>query len=310
MLTTIRKPLRQLRRKAANQAERLRRRLTAQHYGNSLPVLLNERYRRYNTACRRDYAGAREADEVIVGLEGELRRDGFAIIQNAIPEVQARGLSDRITAQIARMPEHRHRGQTRHLQYMVDHPIRTLGEEVLDLFRGPADRLLREHFGSHYRLHQVKCYRSLAAEDPKGAWLWHTDNYPPEVKKIMLYLTDCNPEQGATSFIAPDQTTRLQRAGYFGIGYEERSGDLETYARKCGVAVDIKWRSIKAGSAILFEVNTLHRANIPRIDFRDVVTFTVMPSPLPWDAALARDGVEKLEGEKTMYPTHPGQQAA
>lgn len=287
-----------------------RRHLTADHYGNSLPILLNERYRRYNDMCRKTFKPQPNADERAAAAAEALRRDGFYVIENAIPENLAHRLSERITAKIERTPQHNHQAQTRHLQYVVEPPIGVLGEEVLDLFRGPADHAIRLHLNSFYRLHQVKCYRSIPAENPIGAWLWHTDNYPPEVKKIMLYLTDCNPENGVTSFISLEHTAKLQRAGYFGVNHGERRGDLESYARDLGVDIDVKWNSIKAGSAILFEVNTLHRANIPRLGFRDVVTFTLMPSPIAWDVELARRGIERLEAEKAMYPIYPGSQAS
>jgi hypothetical protein len=283
--------------------ERVWRKFMFPRYGNSLPYPTNRRYARYVGACQARYGGA--ADRQAAALAEKVRADGFVQIENALAPDVARAMSAKISALIAAEPDDKNKGRTAHLQYRVKQPIRVLGAEVLDLFRGPADAVLQAYFGSLYRLHSVACYRSVPTDDPQGAWLWHIDNYPPYVKKIMLYLTDCDPKLGATSFISPGETAKLREGGYFGIFPEERSENLDRFAARAGITPRAQTREIKAGSALLFDNNTLHRANIPEVGYRDVITFTVMPSAEPWEQVLQREGVDKMEARKAMYPADP-----
>ena len=283
--------------------EQIWRRFMFPRYGNSLPFPTNRRYLVYNEKCRRGYSNG--AGPSANALAQKVMSDGFVQIDNAIAADQARAMSERISALIAAEPDSKKRGRTAHLQYRVNDPVRTLGSEVLDLFRGPADAVLRAYFKSWYRLYGVACYRSVPSGDPQGAWLWHVDNYPPAVKKIMLYLTDCGPNLGATSFVPPSQTKALRGSGYFGIYPQERSEDLSSFAARAGIEPKIQTCTIKAGSALFFDNNTLHRANIPEVGFRDVITFTVMPSDRPWKDHLDREGIAALEARTSMYPNDP-----
>jgi hypothetical protein len=283
--------------------ERARRVTSARRYGNSLPILLNQRYRSYVAACQKAYSGPYDA---AAEQQAEvMRKNGFVVIEDAIDAGLACAMSERISGLIANEPSHGHKGRTAHLQYRVSDPLAVLGEEVLDLFRGKADGVLRSYFRSWYRLHSPACYRSVPSHDPDGAWLWHTDNYPSAVKKIMLYLTDCDPERGSTSFITPSDTAALRRVGYYGVYARERLEDVSVLAKAAGIKAGFQWPSIKAGSAIFFDNNSLHRANIPKSGYRDVITFTVLPSREPWDVALKRRGLAAFKAERSMFPNYP-----
>ena len=283
--------------------EQIWRRFMFPRYGNSLPFPMNRRYALYNEKCRRGYTdgAATPASE----LAQKVSKDGFVQIHDAIASDKARAMSERVSKLIAAEPASKKRGRTAHLQYRVNDPIRTLGSEALELFRGPADAVLRAYFKSWYRLYSVACYRSVPSSDPQGAWLWHIDNYPPAVKKIMLYLTDCEPKLGTTSFVSPAQTKALRGSGYFGIYPYERSEDLSSFAARAKIDPNIQTCTIEAGSALFFDNNTLHRANIPEVGFRDVITFTVLPSDSPWDKVLDGEGIAALEARTSMYPNDP-----
>lgn len=272
-------------------------------YGNSRPFLLNWRYSSYIKSCQE--TSKPTTDVAALASAQKVRDNGFVLIENAVSPDSAARMSDRITKLIESGSSSSARSKTAHLQYRVDRPLSVLGEEVLDLFRGPADPILQAYFGSWYRLFTAACYRSLPAENPIGAWLWHIDNNPPSVKKIMLYLTDCGPEQGVTSFISPTQTLQLREAGYRGILPPERTDDLTPFANKAGIQPTVHTPTVKAGSALFFDNNSLHRATIPTKGYRDVITFTVLPNPKPWDKALAEDGVEALNARSGDYPRNP-----
>lgn len=284
-------------------AERLRRSTVARHYGNSLPIWQNELYRWHIGKCQSSYTA--KVDNEAKAMADTVRANGFVLINDAIAPELAKRMSNNISELIARDPEQKHKGRTAHLQYRVADPLTVLGVEVLDLFRGKADGVIRSYLNSYYKLHSIACYRSIPAKDPDGAWLWHSDNYPPGVKKIMLYLTDCDPERGSTSFINPSSTAALRKAGYYGIYPSERREDLSSLASGAGFNVEPQWPSIDAGSAIFFDNNSFHRANIPRTGYRDVTTFTVMPSTEPWDVVLKAKGINSLRAERSMYPHRP-----
>jgi hypothetical protein len=289
----------------ASVTEKVRRRFIYPRYGNSLSLPINLRYSKYIEKCRQRFVRENQPTDADMAMVEKVRTNGFAQIVDAITPERARAMSEKITDIASGQTSSKKKARTAHLRYAVGQPIKELGPGILDLFRGPADPVLLAYFDSWYRLINVACYRTIPSSNPQGAWLWHTDNYPPAVKKIMLYLTDCEPKLGATSFISPAETARLRGGGYYGIMPDERSEDLTAFASRAAIKPTIQTPTVTAGSALLFDNNALHRANIPEIGYRDVVTFTVMPSAEPWETVLNREGLESLNNAKAMYPDRP-----
>ena len=177
---------------------------------------------------------------------------------------------------------------------------------MLDIFDNPTlDEALRGIFGSYYRLQWVDCYRSIPAPDVSGSWMWHIDNVPKQVLKVMLHLTDAGVDQGATRFLSVTDTRAYGLNGYLGLETNKRTDDLAPLAGKNGLPYAPWYNEAKAGDALIFNTNLLHKAIPPVADYRDVATFLILPNPAPWREQIERDGLENFQDIARDWPRNP-----
>jgi hypothetical protein len=176
----------------------------------------------------------------------------------------------------------------------VKRPLELLGCDVLAMFDGPAGDRLRKLYGSEFRIEWLDCYRSYAGER-QAAWLWHIDNVPPYILKVLVYLTDSDIETGVTEFLSGGDTRLFKSAGYFGVTRDERRTDLAEFARLRNLAYRPISLSMKCGDAIIFNTNCLHRGGAVKRGFRDVMSFQILPSRISWRQHLEQSGLARVQ---------------
>jgi hypothetical protein len=260
-------------------------------YGNTLPLAVNRRYLRY----------ARQFCKVRSGPVWPARFGDPAIARVALDPARAGAWSAAISAEIEAgrlKPE-------ASLPFMVSvpRPLDLFGTDLLDIFDGPLGRLLRECYGSEFRVEWLDCYRTYPGER-RASWRWHIDNVPPYLAKILLYLTDSDAETGATEFLAGNDTRSFMAAGYFGVTTRERDIDLAAFAERKRVRYQPASFALAAGDAVVFNTNTLHRGGIVSRGFRDVVSIVVLPSRIPWREHLAQHGLDRVQ-DSGGFPMDP-----
>jgi hypothetical protein len=138
--------------------------------------------------------------------------------------------------------------------------------------------LERKVFGSYAIVDKVYVYRSpVSRQNPRASWLWHYDNHPPEILKVMIYLTDVH--QGTAPF------EYLRRTGssvpvhgspiapFYGTS---RISDQQVHRQ---LAAGCEQRAVlgPAGTMLIFDSNILHRGTLARDGHRDVLVFQVRP---------------------------------
>ena len=125
----------------------------------------------------------------------------------------------------------------------------------------------------------------------------------------MFHLTDAGAELGATKFMNMGDTLEYYRAGYRGHT-SKRVEDLEAFAKQHALPYRPFHHEARAGDVMLFNNNALHRAVPPQSDFRDVLTYLLLPNPIPWDKQLELDGVKSIESNPGGFPRMPWQAQA
>lgn len=134
------------------------------------------------------------------------------------------------------------------------------------------DPILGAFYRSRYYVRDVYCYRTQPVPQAQGSYEWHRDNYPPGSLKVMTYLTDVpSSRQGPLSVAAGTRHGFFPELGKIGDRYA-----AETVADRR--VVDCVG---PAGTIIIFDNNSIHRATDPTQGQRDVINFTVFPSVLP-----------------------------
>lgn len=267
------------------------------HYGNTLGPGINGRYGAAHRRARGAFRG-----EALAGTTDTLAARGILHVPEAFPRDEALSLSDAFDRAIEERPE----AVRRPIEgvFGLKRPLDVLGEAPLAVLDGPVRAALEAHYRSHFRVEWLDCYRSTPAAAQATSWLWHMDNVPRGCLKVMLLLSDAGRDQGAMRFHPRPASRALQRAGYFGIELEERGADLAAWRRRAGVGAE-EYIEAAAGDALLFDPNLLHKAVPPEQGRRDVMTFLVMPSALPWNEALARQGLDRIQRDPGGYPPTP-----
>lgn len=132
--------------------------------------------------------------------------------------------------------------------------------------------ILDAFYRSRYFVRDAYCYRTQPVPAVQGSYEWHRDNYPPGSLKVMTYLTDVlGPENGPLTVAAGTRHGFYPELGKIGDRY-----DAETVSGRR--VVDCLG---PAGTVIVFDNNSIHRATDPTVGRREVINFTVFPCVLP-----------------------------
>ena len=151
-------------------------------------------------------------------------------------------------------------------------------------------------FGCYVHCDNIKIYKTPQVNSQESSsWVWHIDNNPVEQMKVMIYINDVNKESGAFRYLKKDNggvkllSTRRDYQNWKETYQEEI---FEKFGRKwngtrtpdsilndfiqnenCEI-VDIE---DKAGTAIIFDNNCIHKGTIPTNGFRYAMTIQFKP---------------------------------
>lgn len=136
-------------------------------------------------------------------------------------------------------------------------------------------------YGSYLIADKIYIYRSLVSRQPEQiSWLWHYDNHPDEVLKVMVYLTDVDEDSGPFEYLLNPATGKPMKMkpipNLVRPFIETRISPLQVreYARAGYAPFKLLG---KKGTTCLFSENIIHKANIANIRHRDVVVIQVRP---------------------------------
>lgn len=266
-------------------------------YGNTLSPSMNRRHRRFLDGLRVTSRSGPASDAVT-----DLQQEGITHFPQAMARDDALALSDRFDRLAATGD-----GTTGVLDGVISiaRPLVEFGDAPLGIFDSRLGGALAGYYGANFRIEWLDCYRSLPEAERSRSWLWHMDNVPYGYLKVMLLLTDADAASGAMRYRPRRQSRRLQAGGYFGIRIAERLADLRAFERKSGIDEPPALAAGRAGDAFVFDPNLLHCAQPPIQGKRDVMTFLVLPSALPWREALQRTGRARVQTEVGGFPPSP-----
>ena len=140
------------------------------------------------------------------------------------------------------------------------------------------DELERTVYGSHVIVDKVYVYRRPASRQSPGAsWLWHFDNHPREMIKVMVYLTDVGEDQAPFEYVCDAEGRPV-----LGAPLAPLHGDSRVAAEQVARVVANGGRRVvvtgPAGTVIVFDDNVVHCGTLARVGHRDVVVLQVRPA--------------------------------
>ena len=136
----------------------------------------------------------------------------------------------------------------------------------------------RRVYGSYALVDKIYVYRSPVSQaPPRASWLWHYDEHPLEVLKLMIYLTDVEADTAPFTYLAKGDPpvgvlgTRNPLYGQSRISAER----MDAYAARGCHPVSVTG---PRGTAVLFNDNVVHRATLAERRHRDVLTLQLRPA--------------------------------
>jgi len=189
--------------------------------------------------------------------------------------------------------------------------------EVEDIASMIIPQIEAKFFGCFVHVQHIYIYRSIATkQEAHSSWLWHYDNYPAEVHKIIIYLTDVAKSSGPFRYLVSDKEGPL-------IIKPSRTGPSNWKKPKWkGSRIPEKYIKIYQqnnyyckkvtgciGTMILFDNNCIHKATVAKKAHRDVLVFQLKPSikklrphiNKAWTGSFQHIGLSKDPGQ--LKPT-------
>jgi len=262
-------------------------------FGNRLGLTINLVYALYGMAFnlaaklvwppdfrKRDPAARRAAES--------LQQEGFAVVPPFLPQDVLFALQNKVDHQFEDPQKVVHTleegGLIRLRKCLSELP------ELEQFLRAPeVAAVLEEYYGGAFKLFNADVYRTIPrqgerAQDVVPSLLWHFDNLPRAMVKLMVYLRDTRTDSGALTLVPKGKSLDLRRRGFWDRKRMDRfAGELD------GAAVRIE---AKAGTVIIFSTHyCIHKATLPESGYRDVAAFLVLPALFaerPWDEAARR----------------------
>ena len=139
-------------------------------------------------------------------------------------------------------------------------------------------------YGCNLYVDKAYMWRSLPFPKRDISWLWHYDNNPNEIYKVMIYLTDVEDDS------APFEYVEKNGKGFVIQGTRQGPKNWSMPSDKGRVSPDkiVFHKQIrvsgKQGNIVVFNNNVVHRANSPeKGKHRDVLVIRMKPTINPVD---------------------------
>jgi len=140
-------------------------------------------------------------------------------------------------------------------------------------------------FGCNVVMEALYAYRNVYRDAPERAsWLWHYDNNPKEIIKVMIYLSDVDENCGAFEIVCDEHDEAVKMPTYK-IDHTKWQG-APNNSRITKEQLDVMASSGyhpykilgKKGTIAVFDNNIAHRASIPSPgNTRDAMVFMIRP---------------------------------
>ena len=138
-------------------------------------------------------------------------------------------------------------------------------------------------YGCNLYVDKVYTWRNVEHNQKEDSWIWHFDNNPNEIYKVMIYLSDVDEHKSPFQYLVDDdgfgkviKGTRQGMDQWKTILSRLSDNEIKNF-----VETGYKVNSMvgKKGSATIFNNNLVHRATTPeKNNHRDVVVLRVKPT--------------------------------
>ena len=132
-------------------------------------------------------------------------------------------------------------------------------------------------YSSPIKTIDVKFLRHLKTDGDikEGAFNWHSDNHPPEIINIIVYLTDVGDRDGGMQYVKANDEV-VKRSFTFPAGGVILEDQMVGVENEPGIKI-VNMTGEK-GTVFIFDNCIFHRASVPLDKDRDALLLQVEPS--------------------------------
>lgn len=261
---------------------KVRRRAMISMFGNVASMRTNVLSEAYYAVARRSYRrqGANGVGNEHRARAAEFEREGTLVFPPQLDRATLEHLRDRADALLTQPEQVVARKELVRLKGSLE-----LFPELEAFITPDIEKTLEAYFQSHFKIYSTDIYRILPTDAKEDqSFLWHFDNGPTQLIKLMVYLDDVNAETGAFRVKPKPLSLQLKRRGF----WDRKT--VEPFRHVLEDQSTTKVFEAPLGTAILFHaMNCIHKATYPRTGHRDVATFLLHPSTEPWRSHLDRN---------------------
>lgn len=165
---------------------------------------------------------------------------------------------------------------------------------INNLYNKLLPSIEKKTYNSKVKVVDINAYKNCinTLKEGHSSWLWHFDNHPNEMIKLMIYLTDVDEESSPIEIILDenDNPIKLVSNRLFKKDFEKetpqffnnqyngnRISDKDILELK-KMGYTSKKIYGKKGTIILFSENIIHRATYPKTKERNVINTVLSPT--------------------------------
>ncbi len=250
-------------------------------FGNNQPLITNLMYSFYLPLCRKRWKRPSEVIPAVTEGARALQHQGYRVLPPTAPP----SLITSVGAAVDELFD-----QARDMVTLSPGLFRLRdGVEriprIADLITPEVERIVEEYFGSFFKIYGIYFYRTVPTDtQTASSFLWHFDNCPRHEIKLMVYLDETTGDTGAFRLKPKPLSDKMKAEGFWDRNKAQRfQAELDRDA-----TTDVL--EGPAGTSILFQNGgCIHKGTFPRYKHRDVATFVIIPSLVPWRVHYGRN---------------------
>ena len=151
--------------------------------------------------------------------------------------------------------------------------------ELYEFIKLNLDNFLKEYYQSNYEVFWTNIIRSYPIKNFKDneSLLYHFDDNPRGVLKIFIYLNFQDENTGAFKTLLKKESTTLKKRGFLSYTTQDRINNQEMVTNS-EFKNNVKTFSGEEGTVVIFENNIIHKGNLPKEKFRDLIVIETIRS--------------------------------
>jgi hypothetical protein len=157
--------------------------------------------------------------------------------------------------------------------------VSDFSQEIFYLLKHDLDSFLKNYYQSYYKVYWCNIVRSYPIDNHEDdeSLLYHFDDNPKGILKIFIYINSQDDNNGAFRSLLKKDSTILKKRGFLSYTSKSRA-ENQKMITESNFKNKVKTYSGREGTILVFENNIIHKGNLPKKGYRDLIVLEIMQS--------------------------------